>query len=503
MASKAKRSPRAAFWVVGLILLAGASVGWRAFPKSLRRRPSYLGLPRAEAVLADLRSSVVVAGSIDTAQKTIVECELETYSSQSGQAQTGGTSTIIELVDDGAMVKEGQMLARIDSSAYVELVRQHEIRLLQARADQQKALLDLKTAEFALQEYRDGQLPQLRQFHQGQILLYETDVQRAKDRLEWVDRMVINGYVSAGQALTDRATLERAEVNLVKARGELSTLDRYSSSLQILKLELAVEAGQREVDYQTLRLERSESRHRKYQTQVEACTIRAPHAGMVIYATSYNPEARIEAGAIAYNRMNLFYLPNLSQTEVHVEIHESMIQRVRVGQMARVRVDGLSDRVLEGHVKWVDQLAMEPKRWWLSPEIRNFSAVIAVHSEQKGVHPGMNAEVEIQCAPRASALIVPSSAVAISGGREVVYVVGRNGLERRAVEAEAGDARHAEIRSGLAEGEEVILDPSGLDQADVLAAGGAAAEPPDAEWPTPREIEQPGVLGCDDPEQGE
>jgi multidrug efflux pump subunit AcrA (membrane-fusion protein) len=171
-----------------------------------------------------------------------------------------------------------------------------------------------------------------------------------------------------------------------------------------------------------------------------------------------------------YNHMNLFYLPDLSQSEVKIEINESVIGRIRVGQPVRVRVEGLPGRVLEGHVKSVDQLALEPKRWWLSRDIRNFSAVIAIHNAPRGVLPGMNAEVAIDCDVRPSALVVPSTAVTYEQGRGFVYVLDQERLERRVVDVAPGDEWDVEVRSGLTEGEVVILDAESLDPSEALAA---------------------------------
>lgn len=464
MARKSKSAMRAGVWVLGLLPVIGLIVGGIFTSRMFRKRPAYLDLPRAVAERVDLQGSVVVGGGIDTAKKTVVECELETSLAQGGGG--GGTSTIVELVEDGAMVKKGQMLARLDSSDYEEMVRQNEILLLQAQADEQKARLDLRTAEISLAEYRDGQLPQLRQYQEGQIKLYEAEIRRAKDRLDWAMKMVTNGYVSEGQALTDRVTLERAQVNLLNVKKELETLERATSVVQLERLQLAVETCRGELDYQSLRLSLREAQLKKAQKQVEACTIRAPHEGMMIYANTYNPNAQIQPGAIAYNHMNLGYLPDLTQTEVKVEFNESVYRKVRVGQLARIRVNGLSSRLLEGHIKSMDQIAMEPKPWWLSREIRNFSAVIAIHSPPPGVLPGMTAVVEVKGEIRPSVLVLPSTAVTFEKGHDVVYLVGPDGLERRIVAVESGDSQRVEICSGLHEGDQVILDPAKLDLTD-------------------------------------
>lgn len=474
MPRNVKRALRLVAWSLGLALVAFAGVRL-AGSGVMDRRPAYLDLPHARAERVDLRPVYHTGGSIDTAKKTLVECELEAYFSPTTRA--GGTATILDLVEDGTMVKKGQVLARLDSSDYEEMVRQHEILLLQAQADAQKARLDLESAEIALKEYRDGSLPQIREYYQGQIVLHEADIRRQNGRLEWARKMVANGYLSPGQVLGEQASLERSQVNLANVRGELKTLDGHTAAVQIMRLESVVENQQRERDFQAIRLRRREEQLGKFRGQVEACTIRAPHAGMAIYASAYNPNLRIEAGQTVFHHMNLFYLPDLGQAEVKIEVNESMIQRIRQGQPALVRVDGEVERTLEGHVKSVAPLPSEPKQWWISREVRNFSATIAIHSPLSGLLPGRTVGVEIQGDIRPGALVVPATAVANEDGRDVVYVVGRGGLSRQVVQVVPGDTRRVEVRSGLAEGEEVIIDPSGLDPAEALAAEAPSLSP--------------------------
>ena len=64
-------------------------------------------------------------------------------------------------------------------------------------------------------------------------------------------------------------------------------------------------------------------------------------------------------------------------------------------------------------------------------------------------------------------LLVPVDALFNSGGQDVVYVLSRNGAERRPVVIERRNADHAVIKEGIAPGERVALeDPT-------IVAGGA------------------------------
>jgi HlyD family secretion protein len=459
MAQKKKKWLRAMRWAIGLLVLSGVLGAVLAACRALAHPPAYLALARVPAGRVELHATLAIGGDVDSAQKTIVECKLERRA-----------STIIELVSDGTMVEKGQVLARLDSSEEEEKVRQYEILYNQAQADERKARYDLDVAEIGLKEYREGQLDQLRETYQGQIVLNRSDISRQKERIAWAERMSKNGYISEGNLLQERATLQKSEVSLATVEGALATLDKYTAPLQIKRLQSAIEQARLELDYQVQRLRNLGDLLQSFRDQVQACTIRAPHPGRIIYANTFNPRLRIEPGAYVFNHMILFYLPDLSQLEVQAEVHESMIQRVRPGQPAKVRVGGLPRQTLDGHVKSVEPLPREARNWKTSREVRNFQATIAIHSAPPGVLPGMSAEVEIAGEIRPNALVVPSTAVATEGGQDVVYMPGPTSLERRVVEVVPGDSQYVEVRSGLAAGEEVILDPTTIDPVDTLAA---------------------------------
>ncbi len=342
------------------------------------------------------------------------------------------------------------------------MVRQQLIKVEQARADKQKAQLDLDAAEIGLIEYRDGSLEQLRQDYREQVFLYEADIERQKDRIDWSQNMVKNGYLSEGQLILERENLKHAQINLERVRGESANLEKFSAPIQLRRLEAAVQKAQEELSYQTLRVRRREDQLEKFQKQVEFCTIRAPHDGMVIFANDDDDDERIELGTTVRQRMDLFYLPNLSRMEVQVTINETIVNRVDSGMPVRIRITALPRYILEGHITSVSPLPITPRSWRASREIKNFLAKISIHNIPPDLLPGMTAEVEIVTAHHPNALVVPTTSVTIENGREVCYVPHKDGLERREVKVAPGTDNLLEVTAGLEDGEEVVLDPSRL-----------------------------------------
>jgi HlyD family secretion protein len=98
-----------------------------------------------------------------------------------------------------------------------------------------------------------------------------------------------------------------------------------------------------------------------------------------------------------------------------------------------------------------------------------------------GLKPGMTAEVELAMPERMNVLAVPSEAIAIENGHDVCLVVHDDCVERREVMLGQVTRDLAEVTRGLAEGEQVVLNPSLDDVEQEIAPARAeltSAEPP-------------------------
>ena len=107
-----------------------------------------------------------------------------------------------------------------------------------------------------------------------------------------------------------------------------------------------------------LRLQRQVDRLAALTKQVENCTIRAPHDGVLYYykdPNSRRSQTVIEEGMAVRQRQELFYLPDLSEMEVQMALNESVVNRVSVGMKTKVRFEALPDLELDGEVVTVGQ----------------------------------------------------------------------------------------------------------------------------------------------------
>ncbi|MEO6811301.1 MAG: efflux RND transporter periplasmic adaptor subunit [Isosphaeraceae bacterium] len=461
-ANQNKRNANFGRMVIGSgLVLALVAAAWIGVQGRYSGAVDLEGFPRSVVRRTDLHVTLVAGGLVESAKKTLIECELQNlrFSSHGQSIQAGGHSTILELIPDGSTVHRDDVLCRMDSSDYEELVRQQEIKVQEAQSGKRKAELDLQAAELGLMEYREGTLSTLDKDFRGKITLAEVDLKRLTDRVAWAHEMVGIGYLSPGQLSTEEQSLMRVEVSLAQFRGNYQNLKTYGGPINIQQLESLVEKAKAELNYQGLRLARQEDQLTNFQEQVDLCTVKAPHDGFVIYANRPDRDPRILLGATVTQKMDLFYLPDLSEMEIQTQLNETVVGRVRNGMTARVRVEGLSKYALEGHVVGISRLPVSTSSW-TGTQVRNYVGRIKLHTIPDGLLPGMTAEVEILTDQRTEALVVPCDALAIEHGREICYVARPNGLERREVKTGQSTRDLLEIIEGLAEGEEVVLDPA-------------------------------------------
>jgi multidrug efflux pump subunit AcrA (membrane-fusion protein) len=89
-----------------------------------------------------------------------------------------------------------------------------------------------------------------------------------------------------------------------------------------------------------------------------------------------------------------------------------------------------------------------------------------LNAEQQTLKPGMSVSMTVPVAKASDALSVPVTAVFREQKQNVVYVRKAGAVERREVQLGISDLGFAEIRSGLEEGEEILLyQPSGTPDA--------------------------------------
>ena len=145
------------------------------------------------------------------------------------------------------------------------------------------------------------------------------------------------------------------------------------------------------------------------------------------------------------------------------------------GQKATIRVDALSGRTFEGHVSTVAAVASQADSW--ISDVKLYQTLVTIDKEVlpdgsrvdlngEEIKPDMTAEVTITVdTAKEPVLSVPVQAIiggAEMGAQRDVFVKTPTGYDRRQVTLGLYNEKVVEIREGLTEGDEVVLNPKVL-----------------------------------------
>jgi multidrug resistance efflux pump len=206
-----------------------------------------------------------------------------------------------------------------------------------------------------------------------------------------------------------------------------------------------------------------QSRQKKdFYDQLEKCTIKAKRPGLVVYGGSredmmyYGGEERIREGATVRERQSIITIPDMTKMSVRVKIHESYIKKVKKGQKARITVDAFPDKVLDGEVTQVGVLP-DSQNMWMNPDLKVYLTTVTIQGTNDWLKPGMSAKVEIFVSRLPDVVYVPVQAVSALDGKQVCYLANSHKPEQRMVEVGEFNDEFIEIKSGLKEGDKVLL----------------------------------------------
>ena len=189
----------------------------------------------------------------------------------------------------------------------------------------------------------------------------------------------------------------------------------------------------------------------RIKTLFDYATVTAPFMGVVTKRYA-DKGSMIQAGTSSSSQaMPLVKLSQNSRLRLILPVPESAVPTVHLGQRVDVRVPTLK-RSLPGRVeRFSDRVAAATRTMDTEVDVTNPSLVII---------PGMYAEVDLNLDSRHGVLVVPVTAVDVGSDEssgQVAVVTPENHIEIRKVQLGLETATRVEIRSGLKEGDLVVV----------------------------------------------
>lgn len=452
-----------------------------------------------------LELTITERGTLESRDNNDVYCRVK-----AGAKNSTIATTIKWIIDDGSQVKQGDLLVDLDDSGLQEQLKTQKITLDRAEAEKIQAEenhkivksqneSDIKTAEvnldlarIDLQKYLEGDFPQMLNDVEGRIKVAESDSEMQRDRVAWANRMVKKGYLTANQAQAEQSRLDSYDLTLRKfldekrvltdpnygtrKRTETDLLNKVKEAERALK-RIQGQALAKEVQARTDREakksihEQESTRYKEVQEEIKKCKIVSPEDGMVVYYmteqsrySSGSQQSIIAQGEPVREGQKLMRIPDLKRMLVNTKVHEAMVSRVQPGQPVAIRTDAFPSRKLHGSVHQVATVSSQTD--WMSSDVKVYQTMVSIDEAIEGLKPGMSAEVAITVGdPLERVLTVPIQAIVGGpelGPRRRCFVLTASGPEEREIVVGLSNEKMAEIKEGLREGEEVVLNPKSL-----------------------------------------
>ena len=313
---------------------------------------------------------------ITVTAETIQKRDLEAIVSASGKiepqktvnisAQSMGRVTRLA-VAEGERVKAGQFLLQIDAVVAAAAVRRDEAAVAGARTALEQSRVSLQSARASLELAR-------------QSLKRQQDLNQS--------------------GLTTRESLERAEAEVEVRESDLR-------------------AREQEIKNRETQLRQQEAGLQSSQHTLSQVRFEAPFDGIV---TRRNIE---EGENVVVGTMNnagtvLLTVADMSVIEAEIEVDETDIPFVQVGQPAKITIDAIPDKTFTGKVTEIGNSPIQATATAGSTArtATNFKVTVTIDDQIPEVRPGFTCTAEITTANRGNALSVPIQALTV---RELLY----------------------------------------------------------------------------------
>jgi HlyD family secretion protein len=337
-----------------------------------------------------------------------------------------GDLQIVQLAANGVEVKKGEVVVRFDTTTVERTLAEKKSLLRQAEAE-----IERGRAQGRLQE--EGTLTEQMK---GQY-----NVERAK--LDVGTRDVISRIEGEKAVIA----LSDAEQKVREVEAKLGA-NRAGSQADMSALEQKRDKAKADVRLEELRL--------------AALTLRAPVDGLMMVGQNWRAGGgpfgarEFRTGDRAWPGANVGELPELGTPYVLAKIDEIDRGRMRPGMDATVVVEALPGAELPARLTAFSTLAKPDFSTWPPPRL--FDVNIDLDKPEARLRPGMTGSIRVPVEKLPGVLLIPSRALMQPGGAPFVFVLGRDGFERRPVTVLRRGQTQVAIAKGIEEGERVALD---------------------------------------------
>lgn len=344
-----------------------------------------------------------------------------------------GELQIVKLAKNGGAVKPGDVLVEFDGTSLRQRVQEKQSELKQANAEiaqvQAQQRITLQGDDTAVMHAK-----------------YELD--RAKLDLGKRDLVSKLEFEQAKLAVADAD-------QKVREAEQKAVSDRTGAQADVV-------AKQRKRGKAQYDLERA-------QQGLAALVIKAPSEGVVNIMPNYRSgsmfgsQVEFHEGDRAWAGAQVVELPDLSSIHLEARLDESDRGRLKVGQVATVKIEAVPGKDFVATVDLISVLAkVDFSQGWPPP--KNFDLGLVLKEPDPKIRPGMTATARIGIERLPGVLIAPSEAVFQRDGRPVVYRLHGSMFDEQPIDVSRRGREQVAIASGVAPGDKLATRRPEADQ---------------------------------------
>lgn len=375
------------------------------------------------ATPANASHPVTTVRSGEISRTILLDGEVRAVRSRTIFADTSDEAKITWLPPEGTLIKTGDRLAELDSTAVLTRIKEVEERLVTAENEVVRA-----------SSQQEGQLRDLQVELSRLWLAYE----KAK----------VEARLPAD--VLPRREYQEKQFTLEKTRTEYEN--------QLAKIAQKKREFEADLQVKTIDRQRTEAQLARAQSGLKAMQITAPTEGMVLYTDHWNERRKIQVGDVVWGGLPILTLPDLNEMEVVAQVNEVDGPKLSIGNKARIILDSYPDTEITGTVKDISQTAAKAS-WQAKAKV--FTVVFSLDRTLVGqMKPGMSARVAVIIGTSGQQLLVPRAATKFTPEAvTVTRLEGERDHRPLAVTILAADAQHYAVAANgaLREGDRVLL----------------------------------------------
>jgi HlyD family secretion protein len=307
-----------------------------------------------------------------------------------------------------------------------------------------------------------------------------------------VDRTVAAMNAAKANAASSKATLKQIQAQLEKAEADMkrqkklfeekviSEQDFLLASTNYKNLQAQVEAAKENISAADFNINSAVANVKETNENLSKTTIIAPMSGTITQLNIEKGERVVGTSQMAGTEM--MRIANLHAMEVRIDISESDVVKIHIGDSAHIKVDAYGNKEFLGKVTQVANASKSSSSSGSIDQATTFTVKIlidtssyqdfAISKKMKNLFlPGMNAGVEIFTTSVEDVIAVPIQSVTLRDDSskstvektvqsEVVFIVKNNVAELHKVKTGIQDTKFIEITEGVEVGDKIIVSPA-------------------------------------------